>query len=136
MSKTTLLLMVACFFPLGLMDAAGGSNASLYQLAPETWRAEVIPFPLPFAPAIDLEGVEELRFAPGMYNPESETYFTYTFIWWLEGRPRIASDGLERYLLLYFSGLYEAVSKRNEKDVSQFRVTLESSDTPADDDRG
>ena len=39
--------------------------------APEGWRHERLAFPLDFAPDIELEGYEELRFAPGMFDPGS-----------------------------------------------------------------
>ena len=32
-----------------------------------------------------LTGVEEIRFAPGMFKPESETFFTYVFVFALSG---------------------------------------------------
>ena len=106
-------------------------DVSLYQYAPAQWRAEVIPFPLPFAPGLKLEGVEELRFAPGMFEPSSETYFTYTFIWWLKGQPQLGPVELERHLLQYFRGLYAAVSKKDEKDVSSFSVRIKQAQSSA-----
>ncbi len=106
-------------------DAIGDEPSSLYQQAPDDWRAEVIPFPLEFAPEIKLQGVEELRFAPGMFDADSETYFTYTFVWWLEGKYEFSSEALEQLLLSYFQGLYKAVSKQ-QKDFSQFSVSLSS----------
>src|SRR3954468_9210935 len=40
------------------------------------WKTETIPFPLDFAPTIPLQGVEELRFAPGMFKPEAPGYWS------------------------------------------------------------
>jgi len=48
------------------------------------WGKETIPFPLKFAPEIKLEGVEELRFSPGMFSEDSEEYWSYFFVWWLD----------------------------------------------------
>ena len=98
---------------------------TLYQKAPENWRAEVIPLPLPFAPDMDLKGVEELRFSPGMYQADSETYFTYTFIWWLEDKVSFTTEILEDHFFKYFAGLYKAVSKKETKDVSGFKVQVQ-----------
>jgi len=99
-------------------------NHSLYTAAPNDWRAEAFPFPLSFAPEIKYRGIEELRFAPGMFVASSETYFTYTFIWWLEGRNSIDARVLERDLMIYFQGLYRAVSKKADKDVSSFKIEV------------
>ena len=41
---------------------------------PAGWRSEVIPFPLDFAPSLTHRGFEEIRFAPGMFDP-ADTLF-------------------------------------------------------------
>ena len=130
-------ILISCTLSPFSTAADSNNGASLYQVVPESWRAEVISFPLPFAPDLPLEGVEELRFAPGMFEAESDTYFTYTFIWWLTGERRFAADEMERLLLEYFGGLYLAVSKKEEKDVSGFRVGMEAMPAPVgtEDDR-
>src|SRR5689334_4549959 len=48
---------------------------------PAKWRAEVIPFPLEFAPALAHRGFEELRFPPGFFDPSAGDYWSYTFVW-------------------------------------------------------
>ena len=58
-------------------------------------------------------------------NPKNETYFTYTFIWWLKGEHRLTAAELRSHLLQYFRGLYKAVSKKEEKDVSRFSAEIE-----------
>jgi len=45
---------------------------------PAGWRSEVIPFPLDFAPAIHHGGLEDLRFPPGMFDPRSPDYWSYS----------------------------------------------------------
>lgn len=99
--------------------------ASLFQQSPADWKPEVIPFPLGFAPDIDYKGVEELRFSPGMFKPETDMYFTYAFVWWLEGQPPIDEARLQDALLKYYRGLYQAVSKKEPKQVSSFAVKVE-----------
>ena len=49
------------------------------------WKGERIVLPPKFAPDMKLTGVEEIRFAPGMFKPESETFFTYVFVFALSG---------------------------------------------------
>src|SRR4051812_33473109 len=79
--------------------------------APKDWKQETIQFPLDFAPDIDYQGFEELRFAPGMFNRSADTYFSYTFFWWLKGRPPITAANLADTLTKYFRGLCKEVAK-------------------------
>jgi hypothetical protein len=78
---------------------------------PAGWRSETIPFPLDFAPALPYRGVEELRFAPGFFKPEAPDFWSYAFVWWLEGEPDLSPAVLSRDLKAYFVGLAEAVAK-------------------------
>ena len=106
-------------------------QASLYTQVPDDWRAEVIPFPLPFAPEIPYGGREELRFAPGMFTAGAEDYFTYSFLWWLQGKPTIDHQNLQQHLSAYFRGLYQAVSKKESKDTTTFQVRVTATREPA-----
>ncbi len=82
----------------------------LWQLL-DGWKPEVIPFPLGFAPSIDLIGAEVLRFAPDFYNRAAPGYFTYAFVWHaaVPSYP-ITAAWLRSQLAAYFDGLCVAVS--------------------------
>ena len=83
---------------------------------PDGWRTETIPFPLGFAPELDYTGLEELRFAPGMFTAGAEDYWTYAFVWWI---PLAADPGAERLqadLEAYFFGLTRVVARGNGFD--------------------
>jgi len=94
---------------------------------PEGWRPETIPFPLSFAPAVKITGVEELRFAPGMFTEAAEDYWTYAFVWWVPESTELTIATIERDLILYFSGLTQSVvaSKKLVVDELRFDVQLE-----------
>jgi Zn-finger nucleic acid-binding protein len=76
----------------------------------DTWRSETIPLPSQFAPGLP-RGVEELRFAPGMYKSDAPDYWSYIFVLRFEekidGSARV-KDILEQY----YTGLITAVAKR------------------------
>jgi hypothetical protein len=92
---------------------------------PPGWRPETIPFPLGFARDLPYRGVEELRFAPGVFDPASPSYWSYAFVWWLEGQPALEPATLERDLVRYFRGLSLAVGgKKFRLDPGRFRATL------------
>ncbi len=100
-------------------DAAADADAATPPVfawpVPEGYGAETIPFPLSFAPELSYRGVEELRFAPKFFSPESETYFTYSFAFVLEPAAEDAPLPFEaeRFALdldAYYTGLMAAVS--------------------------
>jgi hypothetical protein len=56
--------------PAPAVRSAGGFDWPV----PEGWKRETIPFPLDFAPGLSFRGVEELRFAPGFFDPAASSY--------------------------------------------------------------
>ena len=112
----TLLLFTACSEP------AAGS-----ELLPETppdWRFERIDFPLPFAPELKYKGFEELRFAPGMFNAKSDTYFTYIFAMKITNDD-VAIDAkvLKTLLETYFRGLCRTVAKGTDFEIDASKIS-------------
>lgn len=82
--------------------------------APDTWRSEFIPFPISFAPSIDFQGVEEVRFAQGWANKDSEEFWTYAFIWTLDKDPQLHEESLQSTIETYFNGLSQVVAKSKD----------------------
>lgn len=83
---------------------------------PAGWKSETIPFPLGFAPALPYTGVEELRFAPGMFTAGSDEFWTYAFVWWLQGDVAFDAATLNSNLAAYYEGLSLAVEQRANFD--------------------
>jgi len=77
---------------------------------PDGWRSETIPFPLEFAPSIPHRGVEEIRFAPGFFDPAAAGYWTYAFAWVVTGAGALDAAALAEQLTTYFRGLTAAVA--------------------------
>jgi len=98
--------------------------------SPEGWAKERMPFPLGFAKDLDHKGVEDLRFAPGMFKPEAPDYFSYAFLMWLEGSVPFDPASLEKDLLKYYKGLCSAVasSRKLELDLSKIAVKVDRQD--------
>ncbi len=78
---------------------------------PKGWRGERIELPPSFAPDLKLEGVEEVRFAPGMFRPEAKDFFSYVIVFRLDGQPKLPQKTLEKELLVYYRGLAKAVGR-------------------------
>lgn len=117
MTTTCLSLMLA---------AIAGEPQPQPELLPPTpagWRFERINFPLSFAPELKYEGFEELRFAPGMFSPESDTYFTYIFAMKITNEATLDAAGLQSLLETYFCGLCWTVAKEKKFDIDVTKIS-------------
>lgn len=105
-------LLFACQSKSGDKDEATPAAAApgFTWPVPAGWRGETIPFPLEFAPDIPHRGVEELRFAPGFFDPAAPGYWTYAFAWVVTGERPLDPARLARELTAYFRGLTAAVA--------------------------
>lgn len=119
----TLVLLVSCCWVLASSHTGEKTH---FAHAPSDWKSETIPFPLGFAPEIQLRGVEELRFAPGMYQPDAPDYFSYGFVWVLDGQVEVDLNFLTKNLVTYYKGLYAAVSKSETKATDTFYSQMET----------
>jgi len=93
--------------------------------APEGWRSERIEFPIPFAKDLDYKGFEDLRFAPGMFKPEAPDYFSYAFLFWVEGSMSLEPKSLEKDLMKYYKGLCGAVAKSRKLDLDLSKISVQ-----------
>ncbi|HPF69222.1 MAG TPA: hypothetical protein PLQ13_01010 [Candidatus Krumholzibacteria bacterium] len=116
----------------------GTAQAAAFTLPlPDGWRSETIPFPLPFAPGLPYEGVEELRFAPGMFTAGADDFWTYAFCWWVPEDTPLDSKLLERDLEAYFAGLTRTVEDAEHftAEDPRYAVQLEPKRTRAGEPR-
>ena len=118
-----IVIFVAAAAVAGAEDGTAGP--SFHFPTPEGWRTETIPFPLDFAPGLDYEGVEELRFAPGMFSKDAEDFWSYAFVWWIAIDSEISPDRFAMDLEAYFSGLADAVAPGKGFDLSQATYDVE-----------
>ena len=83
---------------------------------PAGYRSETIPFPLEFAPGLAHTGVEELRFAPGFFDPAQPGYWSYAFVWRTDDAAALDATALAGELTTYFRGLAHAVDDKLATD--------------------
>ena len=91
---------------------------------PATWAFERFPLPPVFAPNIPFRGVEELRFAPGMFKKDSTDYFTYAFVAQLDSTISISQNGVRNYLLNYFTGLCRSTANDRKLGIDTSKITV------------
>ncbi|MHC4879718.1 MAG: hypothetical protein ACYTGL_24965 [Planctomycetota bacterium] len=117
------------------------SAVSLTLEAPEGWSGETINLPPGFARDMTLKGVEVIRFAPGMFQPDAESFFSYALVFWLPETESLTQKQLHEELLKYYRGLATAVARGRklgvdpgdfqlklnpiEKQPGSFRATLD-----------
>jgi Family of unknown function (DUF5829) len=111
--------------PALLIALAPQDPPPLLAETPEGWRGERLDFPLDFAPDLGLAGFEQLRFAPGMFDPEAPGYWSYLLAVRLEGEHLIDGAFLERFLGQYYEGLCRAVAEgRFDLSQAEFKVQV------------
>lgn len=92
---------------------------------PEGWGGETLQLPPGFARDMKLKGIEEIRFAPGMFKPDSESFFSYGFVFWLPGDEPLEAKTIHDEIVTYYRGLASAVS-RGEIKTDGFKLKLEA----------
>ena len=114
-----------------LVLSAPIQGSELLLAAPADWRRERLSFPLSFAPELALKGYEDLAFAPGMFSPGTESYFSYVLALRLEGDLEIDAAFLDSFLETYYRGLCGAVAadRKIELDVASIEATVEPDGT-------
>ena len=112
------IALAACSGPKAPPPTSGSGSAAQPATtawpAPVGWKSETIPFPLDFAPGISHRGVEELRFAPGMFDPAAPGYWSYVFVWRTDDAATLAAPILAAELTTYFRGLLAAVDEKQK----------------------
>ncbi len=99
--------------------------------APTGWGGETIALPPGFAPDMKLQGSEHIRFAPGMMKPESDSFFSYAFVFDLQPQPIVTETVVKEEFLKYYRGLCKAVlnGKLPDVDPSAFVIDPASART-------
>ena len=114
---------------LTLCSTARGENSEspIKIEAPSGWGRESIVLPPDFAQDMAWKGVEEIRFAPGMFQPQAEDFFSYAFVFRLEANAKTDPVDIQRELLKYYRGLAVTVLRDQEVDLKPgaFKLVLE-----------
>jgi len=74
------------------------------------WDVERFLIPISFAPSILYKGVEDIRFTPGWAKKTTNEYWSYAFLWYLDGTPTFDAKTIENNLKAYYTGLIKVNS--------------------------
>jgi hypothetical protein len=118
------ILLLAGAESLGAETQDADKKDDLRLEAPTGWKGERIALPPTFARDMKLKGIEEIRFAPGMFSAESDSFFSYVFVFRVELNPELTKEVLHREMLAYYRGLAAAVLKGRDVPVAPKSFTL------------
>lgn len=95
-----------------------------YSLAiPGGWDVERFLIPISFAPQIPYNGVEDIRFMPAWGNAQSNEYWSYAFLWYLNDTPMLNARTIENNLKYYYTGLISSNIERSKVPVDKIIAT-------------
>lgn len=93
-------------------------------IADSLWTKELFTFPIHFAPELNYVGVEEAYFPKDWSNQNSPDYWSYVFVWNIEGNVTINEAVLEHDLQFYFDGLMTVVNKDKDFEVPKSTIVF------------
>ena len=96
---------------------------------PEGWQEERIDFPLSFAPSINYQGFEELRFAPGWKDSTSQEFWTYCFIWHIKEGVDFDEKELTLSFKKYYDGLMGVDDPKRDPPLDPTKCTFKKTDS-------
>jgi len=87
------------------------------------WDVERFLIPISFAPSIRYKGVEDIRFTPGWAKKTSNEYWSYAFLWYLDGKVTLDAKTIENNFKAYYTGLIKVNSDSSKIADKLFPVT-------------
>jgi hypothetical protein len=122
MKKILTIILCVALVPLASLAA----KETFHWATDKGWFGERIDVPTGFAPKMSWKGIEEIRFAPGMFKPGQPDFFSYVFIFSLETDNDLSPKSIREQILIYYKGLSSQVStgKGRKVDVSKFSMEL------------
>jgi hypothetical protein len=93
---------------------------------PTDWRLETMSVPPSFAPDVKFKGSEEIRFAPGMFDTGSNTYFTCALAIVADGVTEMGAPEVKDFLERYYRGLSTSRARRSgaTPDISAMQAVV------------
>lgn len=137
-------LLILCFISLTIYGQEKTEfdghqwEAPYYLPIPKGWTVERFPVPPSFATGIPYKGVEDIRFTHGWGKIESNEYWSYAFLWFLDEAKEFDSKTLENNLTAYYTGLFNINTGKSKIDTSKLnpvQVTINSKKAEKEDNK-
>ena len=118
------VMIFCCLLTLSLGVRGQDNPKPEFLPGPASWQFERFPLPPVFSAGFPYKGVEELRFAPGMFKKDSADYFSYAFVARLDNAGTFGSDDVKNYLLIYFKGLCASTATQRKLSVDTTKINV------------
>lgn len=95
--------------------------------SPEGWGTERFLLPISFAPEIPYTGAEDIRFMPGWSDIKTAEYWSYVFLWYLDGKQEVTAEIIEKNLTAYYTGLFKVNTQSKDlskKDIVKVKASI------------
>ena len=118
-------LLICCGVASTACGQSEAESKAPYQMPlPKGWRKERIKLPPSFAPTMNWKGHEDLRFAPGMFNPKSDSFLSYDVLFWIEGERTPTQKQLQQEITTYYQGLSKALLARRKTKLKPMQAVV------------
>lgn len=126
MKRQALLLITLslCFLGPCIGVVSFAAEDSVKVMFDTEWRSERLTLPTGFAPDLSLRGIEEIRFAPGMFEPDHEEFFSYALVFYLPNQKPLTQTQIHTELLKYYRGLAASVGRDRTPKIETDKFTL------------
>ena len=121
--KKNIIVFVLFFCSSIILNAQKNTYINLIE-ANITWGKEIIKVPFWFAPEIEFKGVEDIRFASGWENIDSDGFWTLAFAWDINLEKKPDAAFFEDSLKLYLDGLMKVVNEDSTLVLPKTQVSL------------
>lgn len=121
MKKIILISILLCYS----LNTFGQEHKEINLIkADSTWGKEIIKVPFWFAPKIDYQGYEDIRFAKGWEDINSSGFWTLVFAWDINLNTKPTTKFFEGNIKRYFDGLMKVVNENDTLIVPKTKVNL------------
>lgn len=117
-------LLCLCLLVAGIGAVSLAADDAVKVTFNTEWRGERLVLPTGFAPDLSLRGIEEIRFAPGMFQPDDEGFFSYALVFYLPNQKPLTQTQIHTELLKYYRGLAASVGRDRNPKIETDKFTL------------
>ncbi|KAG1654432.1 hypothetical protein GQR58_025057 [Nymphon striatum] len=121
MKKIILISILVCYS----LNTFGQEHIEINLIkADSTWGKEIIKVPFWFAPKIDYQGYEDIRFAKGWEDINSSGFWTLVFAWDINLKTKPTTKFFEGNIKRYFDGLMKVVNENDTLILPKTKVSF------------
>lgn len=120
---------ILLLFSLLLVSVFTFGQKQEVNLVQSTWGKEIIKLPFWFAPEINYEGYEDIRFAEGWEIKNLPGFWATAFAWDANLKTKLTAKFFEDNIKLYFDGLMKVVNEDEKVTIPKTKALFSENKT-------